>query len=198
MLCQSCLAGIVTTVHAADLRHGDVTFIDDQQGIVRQIFKQCRWRRSGRAARQITGIVFNSGTGTGCLHHLDIKPGTLFQTLRFQQAAIGFKIGQPFLQFDLNLRDGLIHGRARRHIVTAGIDHDLFQISDAFPGQRVKFLNRLDFVAEQINPPGPVFKMSRENLNHIPPDAECVPMEICIIALVLQRHEFLQDIRPVD
>ncbi|CAH0225921.1 hypothetical protein SRABI106_02069 [Rahnella aquatilis] len=44
----------VAFVHTADLRNGDVRFIDNQQAVSRQIIKQRRRRLARPAARQIT------------------------------------------------------------------------------------------------------------------------------------------------
>ena len=51
MFGQGELAVKVTLEHAADLGHGNVAFIDKQQGIFGQIFKQGRRRITGITAR---------------------------------------------------------------------------------------------------------------------------------------------------
>ena len=49
---QRQLSPVVTLGHRADLRHRLVTFIDKQQRIIRQIFKQGRWWLTRQAASQ--------------------------------------------------------------------------------------------------------------------------------------------------
>ena len=44
---------IVTFIHRPQLGYGDMAFIDNQQGIFRQIFKQCRRWLARTASRQI-------------------------------------------------------------------------------------------------------------------------------------------------
>ena len=48
---QSFLARTVAAIHAADLRHGDVAFIDEEQKIARKITEQCRRRLARFGAR---------------------------------------------------------------------------------------------------------------------------------------------------
>ncbi len=43
----------IALIHGAYLRHGHMAFIDHQQGVFRQIFKQCRRRLTRAPARQI-------------------------------------------------------------------------------------------------------------------------------------------------
>ena len=82
------LAAIVALVHAADLRHGDVGFIDENDGVVGEIFEQGGRRLARCAACQIARIVLDAGADAGRLHHLQIESGALFQPLGFQQLAL--------------------------------------------------------------------------------------------------------------
>src|SRR3990167_7464387 len=50
VLDQHLFARAVALVHAADLRHGNVRFVDDGQKILRKIIHQGEWRVAGRAA----------------------------------------------------------------------------------------------------------------------------------------------------
>ena len=77
----------VAAEHAADLRHGDVALVDEDQGVVRQVFEQGRRRLAGLAAGEIARIVLDAGAGAGGHHHLDVEHGALLEALRLQQAA---------------------------------------------------------------------------------------------------------------
>ena len=85
-------------IHAADLRHGDMAFIDDQQRVFRQIFEQGRRRLAGVAAGEIAGIILDALAGAGGFHHFDIEGGALLQALGFQQFALGDEFVQPLFQ----------------------------------------------------------------------------------------------------
>lgn len=84
-------AVIVTPKHAADLRNGDVAFVNENQGIGRQVFKQGRRRFARFAAGQITGVVFNAFTMAGGFEHFQVETGALFDTLGFQQFVVILK-----------------------------------------------------------------------------------------------------------
>ena len=86
MFRQGGFACPVTFVHGADLRHGDVAFIDKQQCVFRQIFEQ-GWGRLPAAPRQIARIVFNPVAASCCLDHFKIEGCALFKPLGFEQAA---------------------------------------------------------------------------------------------------------------
>ncbi len=84
---QHGLAVEVAAIHAADLRHRDVAFVDDQQCVFRQVFEQRRRRVAGLSSGQVARVVLDPLAGAGRLHHFDIERGALFQPLRFQQFA---------------------------------------------------------------------------------------------------------------
>ncbi len=77
----------VAAIHAADLRNRDVAFIDENQRIVGNIFKQGRRRLAGFAAREIARIIFDACAGAGCFQHFQIESRALIKALGFQQAA---------------------------------------------------------------------------------------------------------------
>ena len=61
------LAAEVAAVHAADLRDGDMAFVDEDQRIVGQIFEERRRRLAGLAPGEIARIIFDAGAGAGRL-----------------------------------------------------------------------------------------------------------------------------------
>src|SRR3546814_20817457 len=61
------LAHPVAAVHAADLRHHDVAFVDEQQGVVRQVFEQGRRRIAGPAPGEIAGRSEERRVGKECV-----------------------------------------------------------------------------------------------------------------------------------
>ena len=81
------LAPVVAAEHAADLRHGDVAFVDEDQRVVGQVFEQGRRRLAGLAAGEVARIVLDAGAGAGRLHHLHVEQRALLEPLRLQQAA---------------------------------------------------------------------------------------------------------------
>ena len=88
------LAAEVAAIHAADLRHGDVALVDEDQRVVGDVFEQGRRRIARLAAGEIARIILDAGAGAGRLQHLEVEAGALLQPLRLQQAAGPFKLGE--------------------------------------------------------------------------------------------------------
>src|SRR3546814_16727335 len=55
------LPPVVAPRHRADLRHGLVAFIDEQQRILRQIFEQGRRRLAGQTAGEERAVILDAG-----------------------------------------------------------------------------------------------------------------------------------------
>jgi hypothetical protein len=108
---QGRLAGVVAAVHAADLAHGDVALVDEQQGVVGDVFEEGGRRLARRAAGQPAGIVLDAGAGAGGLHHLQIEADALFQALRLQELAVLNHPVERLLQLGLDAGDGLVQRR---------------------------------------------------------------------------------------
>ena len=118
----------------------------------------------------------------------------MLEPLRFEEAPGGIKLAQPCAQLLLDAGDRLQQGRARRHIVRVGVDLHEFQFVGLLSGERVDFVDRLDFVAEQADTPCAVLVVGRENLNHITAHAERAAEKIAGGALVLQGDELTNDL----
>ena len=74
-------------IHAAELRHRHVAFVDDQQRVLRQVFEQRRRRIARIAAGQVARVVLDALAGAGRLHHFDVERRALLQPFDFQQLA---------------------------------------------------------------------------------------------------------------
>ena len=116
------LAAVVAAVHAADLRHGLVALVDEQQGVVGDVFEEGRRRLAGAAAGEVAAVVLDAGAGAGGLDHLHVEGGALFQPLGLQQLAVGDQPVEALLQLLLDGLDRLVERRARRHVVAVGVD----------------------------------------------------------------------------
>ena len=88
------LAPVVAAVHAADLRHGHVALVDEQEGVVGEVFEEGRRRLAGPAAGEVAGIVLDAGAGAGGLDHLEVEGGALLQPLRLQQAPLSVQFSR--------------------------------------------------------------------------------------------------------
>ena len=64
------LARPVATVHTAELRYGDMAFVDNQECVVRHVIEQARRRFTLLAARQVARVVLDSLAVTELSDHL--------------------------------------------------------------------------------------------------------------------------------
>ena len=191
---KGCLAAEVALEHAADLRNGNVAFIDEDQRVVRQVFKQ-GWRRfAWFSAREIARIIFNAGAGAGGHHHFDIKVAALLKPLGFQQAACGVEFDEALFEVNLDAAHGLLKRGLRRHVVRVGIDFDLLKLGLLLARERIEFGDGFDFVTEERKAPSTVFKMRGEKFHRIAAHAEGTAHEVCIVALIVQLHEICQQL----
>ncbi len=122
------LAAEVAAEHAADLRHGDVALVGEDQRVVGHVFEQSRRRLAGAAAGEIARIVLDAGAGAGRFHHFEVEARALLEPLRFQQAAGGVELVEADAQLLLDRVHRLDQRRARRDVVRIGVDLDEFQL----------------------------------------------------------------------
>ncbi len=195
---QRRLAPEVAAIHAADLRNGDMAFVDEDDGIIRHIFEQRRRRVAGVAAGEVARIVLDALAGAGGLQHFQVVAGALLQALGLQQAAGLFQLHEAALQLFADGFDRRVQRRARRHIVRIGVDLHRFQVAGLGAGQRVEFGDGVDLVAEHADAPGRVFQVGRENLDRVTAHAEGAAGEIHVAALVLLGHEIGQQLALVQ
>ena len=81
------LAAEVPAIHAADLRDRHVAFIDEDDGVVRDVLEERRRRFAGLASRKVARIVLDPRAASGCLQHFQVKARALLQPLGLEQAA---------------------------------------------------------------------------------------------------------------
>ena len=83
--------------HATDLRHRDVRFVNDSEKVLGKIIQQCCWRASRGPSVDVAGVVFDSGTETDLLDHLNVVGSAHAQPLGLEQLALFFKLGKTSL-----------------------------------------------------------------------------------------------------
>ncbi len=176
-------------IHAAELRHGDVAFVQEHERVVGHVFEQRRRRLARLAAGEIARIVLDAGAAAGRFHHLEVVDGALLEPLRLEQAPRGVELVEPPAQLLLDAGDRLDERRARRDIVRIGVDLDEVELVGLLPGERIELLDRLDLVAEQVHPPGAVLVVRRKHIDGVATHPERAAEEIASRAFVLQRHQ---------
>ena len=175
-----------------------MAFVHHQQRILRQVLEQRRRRLAGPAAGEVAAVVLDALADAGGLQHLDVELGALGQPLRLQQAAVRLQLRQPLLQLGFDRDDGLLQRRARRDVVAVGVDADLLHLGGDLAGQRVEFLQPVDLVAEQADPPGAVLELGRPDIHRLAADAEGATGEEAVVAAVLLLDQPLDQHVAVD
>ena len=192
------LAAEVAFVHATDLRHGDVAFVGEDEGVVGEVLEQRRRRLAGAAAGEVARIVFDARAGAGGLHHLDVEGAALFEALGFEQAAAGVELVETAFQLILDAGDGLQQGGARRDVMRVGVDLHELEVLRFLAGEGIELDDALDLVAEKADAPRAILVMGGEQLHRVAPDPEDAAGEIAARALVVEGHEVGDELALVD
>ena len=101
-------------------------------------------------------------------------------------------------ELHLDVSDRLLERWAGGDVVAVGVHGDAFELGRALPGQRIEFVNRLDFVAEQRQPPAAILVMGGKNLRRVAPHPEGAAHEIRVVPPVLQLHQPLEQRAELD
>ena len=174
-----------------------MALVGKDDGVVGHVFEQGRRRLSRLAAGEIARIVLDAGAASGRFHHFEIVQRALFKPLRLQQAAGGVQFVEPPLEFGLDAGDRLQQRRPRRDVVRIRVDLHEFQIVGLLAGQRIELLDLVDLVAEQVNAPGTVFIVRREDVDGVAAHPERTAREVAG-PLVLQRHQIGEQLPLID
>ena len=175
-----------------------MTFVDEQQCVFRKILEQC-WRRFARqAASEKAAVILDPRAATRCSNHFQIKVRSLLEPLGFEQLSLGDQLFQSLGQLMPDRVHCLLHCRARRDVMTVGVDPHVVEHGRFFSRQRVELRNGFDFVAEERNPPGAVLVMRWKDLQIVAPNAEIAALERSLVPFVLERDKLSNDFRLLD
>src|SRR3989344_1267773 len=155
MLNKRFLAGAVARIHAADLRNGNVGFVDDRKKIGFTVLvgkivqKRARWF-SGFPAIEMARVVLDTAAKSKFADHRNILPRPTFQTLGLQNFARVVQILQSRLQliFDVGKRDILYLFWC--HVLPRGKYEDCIMFLLDLARDGVDFLDLCDLTACKI------------------------------------------------
>ena len=197
MLREGELAPVVAAIHPADLRHGDVALVGEDDGVVGDELEEGGRRLARRAAREVARVVLDPVAGARGLDHLDVEMGALLEPLGLQQLALAHELVEPLLELLPDLDDGLLERRARRDVVRVGVDPHPLHVAGLLAGERVELGDRLQIRAEERQPPGAVLEVGGVDLDRVAAHAERAPREGLVVAAILLRHEVGHDLALV-
>ena len=185
------LPAAVPGVHAANLRHGDMRLIDEEEKLLGEVVEQRLGRAAGRSSAQRPRVVFDAGAEARLQQHLDVEPGPRRESLGLQQFPLRFQLLQPRLQFPLDLANRGADAVLRHHEVTGRIEVGLILLRHHLAARGVRDRDRLDAVAPEFHAGGE-FVVGRPDVDGVAPHPAFPPFERHVVPLVLDRHEFLE------
>ena len=173
-------------------------FIHHQQGIGRQVIKQCRRCLTWAATREIARVVLDAVAIAQFQHHFDVVPGALFQALCFHQAVVVPQLLQPLIQLNLDMLDRIQHRLPGRHIMRFRVDGDPWHSAQDLTGQRVEIAEILNLVIEELDADSFLLGFRREYIDHIAPNPVIGPVELDIVPGVLKFGQAPEDVSLID
>ncbi len=198
ILHQRLLAGAVALVHATDLRHRDVTLVDDEQRVLRQVVEQRRRRLPRFAPGEVPGVVLDAVAVTQLLDHLEIEAGSLFQALRLHQLVVLVQVLQPLPELVPDLVDHRENALPRGHVVGLGKDRVAGQAVDDLAGERVEHRDALDLVIEQLDPHRLLLRLRGEDVHDVAANPVGAALEHQVVARVLKLRQPGEDVALVN
>ena len=178
-----------------------MAFVDDQQGVFRQIFEQALAAVHRRLAPgQVARIILDARAVANFDHHLDIEARALFQALGFDELA-GARVGliESLDQFDFDRFDGIQHGLTRGDVVRFGIDRQARHACAAL--RRLADRNRINdstSVIEQFDTHRVALGFGRKDVDDFAAHAIGAADQIHVVTRVLQLREASQDRALID
>src|SRR4029450_7505978 len=166
------LARPISVVHAADLRHRDVALVDDDQRVLRQIVDQGRRCLPWAVTGQVPGVVLDTVTVAELAEHLDVEEGPLLEPLRLQQTVLLAEESESLAELFL---DGLERaGQLARlgDVMARRVDVDPVDALQHGAAEGVDARDRIDDVAEELDPQPDRLLVRREHLDHVARHAE--------------------------
>ena len=197
VLDQHGFPGLVAVIHAPDLGDGDVGFVNDREEITGEVVQQGSGFFTRLASAEVAGIILDTGAEADFLEHFHVIHGAHFDALGFQQFAVGLEPADAILHFGDDRTDGApdfflghdeVCRRRNDHMAQWALDvaaHDIERLG-AFQG-----------VAEEVEP-DPLGGVGGKDIHRVAPDAEGAGLGSVVVAVVLDIHEFREDLVAVN
>ena len=187
------LARAVAFVHSANLRHRNVTLVDDAQEVFREVVDE-RIRGLARSAPvKMARVVLDSRAEAHRLDHFQIVIRAHLQALRFEQLALLLELLKPLAQLILNGADRPIKLRTCGNIVGSRPNGKRLVFVEDLARDVVDLGDRLHLVAPELHADG-VVGIGREHVERVAANAEGAAFELVIVAIVLDVNQLMDDV----
>ena len=142
----------------------------------------------------MSGIVLDSGTETGFLHHFHVKVGTLCNSLSLDQLVLTFEISHLLLHFfqDCICRtaDLLLWYYIMRRRKNSRMAFHAFDLT----GKHIDICDPLNLISEKFHTHCPVRGVCRKDLQYISPDTKGSSVEIHLISCILNVDQLFDNL----
>ena len=119
------LAAAIALVHAADLRHGVVRLVDEDQEVAREVVEQRERRRARRPPVEDARVVLDAVAVAELPQHLHVVLRALADAVRLQRLAGLLERRDLLLQLGPDLLQRALQRRRRGQVVRRGVDDEL-------------------------------------------------------------------------
>ena len=186
------LAGLVAGIHPADLRHGHVRLVDEEQEVVGEVVEQGRGRAARRPTREGPRVVLDPGAEARLQQHLDVEPRPGIEPLGLEQLALALELLEPGLELGLDRAHGRLDAVLRHHEVTGRVEVELVLAGGHLAAGRMNDGDRLHAIAPELDPAGQLV-VGGPDVDRIATDAKPAPLERHVTPLVVHGHELGQE-----
>ena len=108
------------------------------------------------------------------------------------------QLAETILELDADRFAGLAHRLGRRRVVRCREHHDAIQLALDLAAHRIDLRDRLDLLAEPLDPDRGIRLVRREHLDGVAAHAERAAVEIDVVALVLELDQPTQHRVAID
>ena len=191
------LARAIAVVHAMQLRHGLVRFVDEHQVIARKIIQQGRRWLAGQATGEMPRVVLDAVAVSDRLNHLEIEHCALVYSLRLHYAALFFQFHLPPGELFFDRLDGFVLGLLLHHIMGLRVDWKAHVLLLDRAEQWIDLREQFHLIAPQLDAISHVI-VSGINFDDIAADAESATPELAVGALVENFDQLAGNVLAFD
>ncbi len=166
-------------------------FIDDEKEVIGKVVEQAGRARSGRASRQMPGIILHARTESEFAQHLHVVARALFEALGFQGFSFLFQDRDGLSEFGLDGFQGAFQFGGFGDEVLRGKDQGPLQFRRLLTAQRFERVDGVNALVPERDPDRRLF-VGGEDVDDRSLDAKPSGSEFNLVALVVACDETLK------
>ena len=188
MVDERLLARAIALVHPAELWHGLMRLVDEDDEVVGEVVDEGVRRAALGSRVDDPRVVLDPRSEAELLEELDVVLGALPQPVSLEQLASLLEPGHPLVHLLLDLAHRALDRLLLGDVVGRGPDSDVVDLVQHLAGQRVEVLDPLHLVAEQRDPVRGL-GIGRKHLEQLALDPERPPGQVGVVAPVLHPDQ---------